>query len=230
MFSASPMMRSVCSSFDGSQIAIVSTGLRTLVPATGLISPSAVCVCSGRTGHWRPAASISSAAKTLKPPPPPTTATPGPAGEPRIAEGDGEVDDLLDAVDADGVDLAAEGVEHLERAGEAGGMRHNGARAGGRSSALENDRGLGGGSLADRLDKAAAVFDPLDVGSDDLRLRVVREVAEQLALVDVGGVAVADDLREADAADGGGVDHLARVPAALRDEADGAGLGREAAA
>ena len=107
------------------------------------------------------------------------TADDGDAGAGRgahVAEGDGEVAHLLDAVDAHGVDLPAEGVENLKRAGEAGGMRHNGARACGGAAALEDDRRLGGGRLADRLDEAAAVFDPLDVGADDLGLRVVREV------------------------------------------------------
>ncbi len=82
MFSAEPTTSTVSRSLDGSKTMMLSTGLRTLVPATGVNSRSACWVASGRAGQRRPASSSSSAAKTLKPPPPPTTTTPGPVRAP----------------------------------------------------------------------------------------------------------------------------------------------------
>src|SRR6266545_4762224 len=162
-----------------------------------------------------------------------TTATaddgdPGARGRVHEAESDGEVGHLLDAVDAHGIHLAAERVEHRERAGKAGGMRHNGASARSRASSLQHHERLGGGRFTHRLEEHPSILHALDVGADDLGLLVLRQVAQKVAFVDVSGVAVADDLREADAAHGCRVHHLPGVAAALRYEADGAGLGREA--
>src|SRR5206468_6967313 len=89
-----------------------------------------------------------------------------------------------------------------------------------RAPALENNDRLGSRGVAEGLTEASAVLNAFDVGADHVSLGVPSKVSKQLTLVDVGSVAVRDDFREADAAHGRCVYHLAGVAAALRDEAD----------
>ena len=81
-----------------------------------------------------------------------------------------------------------------------------------------------------QVEEAAALARALQVHRDDLCLRVVRHVLQQVRLVDVAGVAVADRVAEAQAASLRLAAQLDRVAAALRDEADRPALLREVAA
>ena len=84
MFGDSETMRIVSSiglSPSGPQPTLVSTGLRTLVPAVGVKSCSFCWISAGSVGISSPAAPISSDASTLYPPPPPTMPARGPGND-----------------------------------------------------------------------------------------------------------------------------------------------------
>ncbi len=110
------------------------------------------------------------------------------------------------------------GVEHIPGARQRSRVRVHGPGARLRPAPLEDDDGLGGRGPAHRLEEATPVLDAFDVGADDLAFRVLRQVVEQIALVDVGSVAVAHHLGVTDPPRRRGVHHLRGVAAALGDE------------
>ena len=69
------------------------------------------------------------------------------------------------------------------------------------ASHLEHDDGLLLRDPLRGLQQLAPVLEPFDVHGDDVGLRVVRQVGQQVGLVDVGAVAVGDELADAQLGD-----------------------------
>ena len=93
-----------------------------------------------------------------------------------------------------------------------------------REPALVDHHRLGGRSAGQDPAEAGAVLDPLYVRSYHLGLRVVGEVFQEVALIDIAGIAMADDLAETESPDRSAADDIGGVAAALADEADRAGF------
>ena len=88
------------------------------------------------------------------------------------------------------------------------------------NAALVDHHRLGGRSAGQDPAEAGTVLDALDVGRYHLGLRIIGEILQEIALIDIAGVAVADDLAEAESPDRGAADDVGGVAAALADQAD----------
>ena len=134
------------------------------------------------------------------------------------------VDDLFEAVDADGAGLPDEGLPDGVLGGEGGGVGGDGPGPVRGLAALPDDDGLSLADVLENFEEAAAVLDALDVHADHLGLGVLAEVFEVVRDVEDDGVAQAHELADL---------HPVRAPeqaevhalgAALADEAYGPGL------
>ncbi len=94
----------------------------------------------------------------------------------------------------------------------------------GRATALEDEYGLSLRRVAQRLEETPSVAQTFDVGGDNVGIGVARKMIEEVGLVEVEGVAVADDLAEAKAAAPTPAGDAEGVAAALTEEADIAGF------
>lgn len=90
-----------------------------------------------------------------------------------------------------------------------------------RVAALVYYQRFSGGCLCQHTSQTLAIGSALDIGRDDLCLWVVRKIVQQLALIYVTGIAVADILAEMQPPHHGTADDIGSVAAALGNEANG---------
>ncbi len=136
---------------------------------------------------------------------------------------DGEVEQRVGAGHVDQPGLPHDARPDVGGPGQAARVAGDGARARPGRAALEHGEGFAGGQAPGQRHEAAALLDALQVGEDDVGVRVAGEVVDQVRLVEVERVAVGGDVAEAQAARLGPHDDLAGVGAALREHGDAAG-------
>ncbi len=127
---------------------------------------------------------------------------------------------LADARDAHHPGALHRCIEHVVRADDCAGVRNRGARPGRMASDFHDDDRLGARCGAQAGKEPARVADALDVQQDVLGLRVVREIVDDLAEIEVARGAERDDAGKADPVRRGPVEHGRAHGARLRNEAE----------
>ncbi len=132
----------------------------------------------------------------------------------------GHIEQVGNGVDAQHAAAAEYRVEHVVRAGERTGMRGGGLGRGRGAPRLDHDDRLGQRDLACGGDERARIADGLHVDHDAVRVRVVAEIIDQVAPVDVEHRADRDAGAEADVLAETPVEHRGKQRAALADKGD----------
>ena len=135
----------------------------------------------------------------------------------------GHVEQIGDGVDAQHAAAAEHRVEDVVAAGERAGMRGGGLGRGRGAPGLDHDDRLGQRDLARGGDEGARIADGLHVDHDAVGVRIVAEIIDQVAPVDVEHRADGDAGAEADVFAETPVEHGCEQRAALADEAHRAG-------
>ena len=126
-------------------------------------------------------------------------------------------------VDAQHAGTADRGVEDDVGARERTGVRGRGLQAIAGAAGLHDDDGLVARRRTRRRHELVRRLDRFDVEQDRARVRIAREVVEQVAEVDIAALAERHHVREADAPRGRPVEHRGDERARLRDERELAG-------
>ena len=198
----------------------MSTGLRGSPRAAGARRARArVSAESG--GSSSPASAQASAQRIPSPPAFVSTATRRPSGQRLRREQDGGVGELLERVGLDHPRLAEERVDGRGRAGQRGGMRPRRAlpRAAVRPPFIARI-GFFARDAPREPRELARVPERLEVEQDQVGLRVVLPVLEQVVRRDVRLVADRDERREPEPAGGAALEDGEPERTALRREAD----------
>src|SRR3990172_3045235 len=219
-----------------------STGFVTQPARSGAFSAMRFSTSAGRGGTLSPSSSHWSAVSTERPPPPPPrdhgpppappphpqppplplslpalSLSNGSKGErPHVSEGEEHIDQLLDGVHRDGAGLDHGGVPDVALARQRRRVRRGGAASGGCPSPLQHHHRLRGGGGLQRRQEPPSVPHALHVRSHHRSLSIGGEVLQEVGLVQVNAVAVADGLGEAQAARLAEVRQLEQQVPALR--------------
>jgi hypothetical protein len=162
----------------------------------------------------------------------PDAAAVGQDGQPLAVQaalvGDGlhRLEQLLQVVHPQDAGAAEGGVVDVVGPGQGAGVGGGGLGALGHAAGLDGQHRLVAGGGAGRRDELAGVADGLDVEQDGADVRMGAQIVDGVAEVDVEVVAQGDEMREADAARRGPVQHRRAQGAGLADEGHLAGLGR----
>ena len=139
----------------------------------------------------------------------------------------GIVEQLGDRIHPLHAALGEHGVVDRIGAGQRAGVAGDGLGALGRAARLQAEHWLVGlpEDVADRLDEPPPVAHVLQIHGDNRGLFVLRQIVQQVDLVDVGLVAEADELAEAHVAFLGVIENRGAQGTALREKGQVAGLG-----
>ena len=163
---------------------------------------------------------MASAAIMPAPPALVITATEWPFGKRLIGKALGKIKLCFDGEAANDARPFEDGFVSGLAAGETAGVRGSGFCARGGNARLHKQDGFFLGDSFGLADKGVAVGDVFEIAGDDFGIRVVRECLDDVQLIDVGFVADADELAEADAVGVGHIENGGQKSAGLREIAD----------
>ena len=186
----------------------------------GTSAASAARVSSLGGGSSSPAASQASAQRIPSPPPFVSTATRGPSGSGWRESRTATSESSWSVSASDHAGLAEHGLDRGRRAGQGGGVRAGGALACARAAALHREDRLLAGDPPRDAPELARVAERLEVEKDEIGVRVVLPVLEQVVRGDVRLVADRDERREAETARRRLLEQREPERSALRGEAD----------
>ena len=146
-----------------------------------------------------------------------------------FAEHFGHVEQFGNRIHAQHTGAHEGGVEHFEAAGQRSGVGSGGLGGGFGATGLDDDDRFVQRDLAGGGQEVARVADRLHVNHDALGARVVADVVDQVAEIDVEHRADRDEGAEADLLANTPVEHRGAQRAALADECHVAGAGHDAA-
>ncbi len=138
----------------------------------------------------------------------------------RMAQGFDRLEELVDAVHTQQAGASHGGVEDVVTARDRTSVRRRGLRAGGVAAGLDQHDGLVTGDGTRRRQELTRRHHGFDVEQDRARVVLMAEVVDQIAEVDVERVAQRNEMREADAARIGPVEHRRAQRARLRHEGE----------
>jgi hypothetical protein len=98
----------------------------------------------------------------------------------------GDVEELLERVDPDHTGMVEQGIDRSVGASERGGVRRRRPDPGTGPPALDRDDGFGAGDAPGEPSELAGVPEGLEVQEDDVGIRIVLPILQQVVPADVG--------------------------------------------